>query len=261
MKFHAFRVLALKRVNVPTAALVLLMPAFCSAASIGAEAGPLGAAAYKPGGKPTAASRLIKMRANLSAPVPQPKVRKEPASPRQLANKRFAKLIDEASRSASLEPALVHAVIAIESGYNPAARSVKGAIGLMQVMPATAARYGVANPAISPQENLRAGTRYLRYLMELFDNRIELVLAAYNAGEFAVLRHGYRIPPYRETQNYVPAVLARYHELRAQEPPPVAASVPIVSGIQYMPGTTPEPGAVDKLMYRLGEESRPVRDY
>lgn len=257
MKFHAPTLFALNRANVPTAVLCLLLPAFCSASSIGLDTGPLGAAAYRLGVRPAAALLPIKLRANLSAPVPEPEVRKEPAIPRRLAKQRFAGLIEEASRKAALDPALVHAVIAIESGYNPAARSVKGAIGLMQVLPETAARYGVADPAISPQENLRAGTLYLRYLMALFDNRIELVLAAYNAGEFAVMRHGYRIPPYRETQNYVPAVLARYHQLRAQEPPPA----PVMAGIQYMPGTTLDPGAVDKLIYRLGEEPRSGRHY
>lgn len=261
MKFHVSREFVLNRAILPIAILALLMPAFCSASSIGAETGPLGAAAYRLGVKPAAAPLPIKLRVNLSAPVPEPEVRKEPAIPRRLAKQRFAILIDEASRKAALDPALVHAVIAIESGYNPAARSVKGAIGLMQVLPETAARYGVADPAISPQENLRAGTRYLSYLMALFDNRVELVLAAYNAGEFAVLRHGYRIPPYRETQNYVPAVLARYHQLRAQEPVPVVAGIPVGSGIQYMPGTTLEPGAVDKLIYRLGEEPRSGRYY
>lgn len=249
MKNHVSRQFALNRTNIPVAVLALLVPVICSASPIGAETGPLGSAAHKLGIRPVAAPRFINLRTNLSAAVPESQVRKKRADARQLAIQRFAGLIEEASRNAALDPALVHAVIAIESGYNPAARSVKGAIGLMQVLPATAARYGVADPAISPQENLRAGTRYLSYLMALFDNRIELVLAAYNAGEFAVQRHGYRIPPFRETQNYVPAVLARYHQLRAQEPP-----VPAVAGIQYMPGTTLEPGAVDKLIYRLGEE-------
>ncbi len=232
MKCLASRLSALNRANIPIAVLTLLMPAFCNAAPAGVEAGAPETTAY----------RLLRPEVT----VPQPEVRKQPAIPRQFARQRFAEMIDEASRKAALDPALVHAVIAVESGYNPAARSVKGAIGLMQVMPETAARYGVADPAVSPQENLRAGTRYLRYLMRLFDNRIELVLAAYNAGEFAVMRHGYRIPPYRETQNYVPAVLARYQQLRAQEPPPK----PAVVRVQYMPGTRLEPGALDKMIYR-----------
>lgn len=168
-------------------------------------------------------------------------------TPRRFANQRFSVLIETAARNAALDPALVHAVIAVESGYNPEARSAKGAIGLMQVLPETASRYGVTDPASSPEANLLAGTRYLRYLMRLFDDRLELVLAAYNAGEHAVLRHGNRIPPYRETQKYVPAVMARYLEWR--EPAPPAA--PAWTGIRYMPGTSFIPGPSEKAVYRL----------
>ena len=163
-----------------------------------------------------------------------------PAAPpiaTQLADKPFAQFIDSAAREAALEPALVHAVIYVESRYNPTARSPKGALGLMQVLPGTAARYGITNPTHSIEANLRAGTRYLSDLMELFDNRLELVLAAYNAGEQTVLRYGRRIPPYRETQHYVPAVLAKYREW--QEPP-----LPVVTvrrRIEYLPGTLLDP--------------------
>jgi soluble lytic murein transglycosylase-like protein len=157
----------------------------------------------------------------------------------RLASMPFAKLIEGAAREASLDPALVHAVISVESGYNPAARSPKGALGLMQVLPATALRYGIRNAARSPAANLRAGTLYLSDLMVLFDQRLELVLAAYNAGEGAVLRYGQRIPPFRETQQYVPAVLARYLEWR--EPPlRVEKIIPATRArirITYMPGT------------------------
>lgn len=181
----------------------------------------------------------------------------QPARVVQIPNQKYTRLINEAARLTALDPALVHAVIAVESGYNAAARSPKGAIGLMQVMPATASRYGVPDPATSPEANLRAGTRYLRYLMELFENRIELVLAAYNAGENAVLRHGSRIPPFRETQLYVPAVLARYRLWqtptptpismpRAQKPLPPPAAQP--SRIQYMSGTGLKPGVMDYII-------------
>jgi soluble lytic murein transglycosylase-like protein len=160
---------------------------------------------------------------------------------RLLASKPFAKLIEGAAREAALDPALVHAVIAVESNYNAAAVSPKGALGLMQVLPATARRYGIRNAAKSPADNLRAGTRYLSELMVMFNRRLDLVLAAYNAGEGAVIRYGERIPPYRETQAYVPAVLARYREWR--EPVPVAlggetaVGMPRPVRIQYMPGT------------------------
>lgn len=174
----------------------------------------------------------------------------EAVQPRRFAHQRFSELIEAAARNAALDPALVHAVIAVESGYDPEARSPKGAIGLMQVLPETASRYGVTDPASSPEANLRAGTRYLRYLMQLFDDRLELVLAAYNAGEHAVLRHGNRIPPYRETQRYVPAVMARYLEWREPAAPAVPAK-PTRTGIPYMPGTSLMPGPSGNAVYRL----------
>jgi lysozyme len=155
----------------------------------------------------------------------------EPAIPPQLADKPYAALISSAARKAALDPALVHAVIFVESRYQAAARSPKGAIGLMQVLPETAARYGVADPAKSPEANVKAGTLYLQDLMQLFDGRLELALAAYNAGENAVLRYGHRVPPYPETQSYVPAVLARYREWRE----PVVTPGP--ARIEYLPGT------------------------
>ena len=149
----------------------------------------------------------------------------------RLADRPFAAQINDAARGAALDPALVHALIYVESRYQPAARSPKGAMGLMQVLPATAARYGVANAGLSVEANLSVGTRYLRDLLSLFDGNLELALAAYNAGENAVLRYGQRIPPYPETQKYVPAVLEKYREW--QEP----ASAPVQRFIEYLPGT------------------------
>ena len=149
------------------------------------------------------------------APVPiAPVVTTSP-----LAGKPFAEEIHRAAREMGLDPALVHAVIYVESRYNPLARSPAGAVGLMQVMPATAARYGISNPAGSMWANLLAGTRYLQDLMLQFNNNLDLVLAAYNAGENAVRRYGQRIPPYRETQLYVPSVLTKYREWQAHLPP------------------------------------------
>lgn len=178
---------------------------------------------------------------------------REAVAPKRFGNQRFSKLIEVAAHKAALDPALVHAVIAVESGYNPEARSPKGAIGLMQVLPETASRYGVTDPASSPEANLRAGTRYLRYLMQLFDDQLELVLAAYNAGEHAVLRHGNRIPPYRETQQYVPAVMARYLEWREPAAPaiPATPATPARNRIIYMPGTSFIPGPAGESAYRL----------
>jgi len=129
----------------------------------------------------------------------------------------FSAAIDDASRRIGVDAALLHAVISVESGYRDGAVSAKGAGGLMQLMPATARRYGLANP-LDPAGNILAGARYLRDLLALFDNDVELALAAYNAGENAVIRHGRRIPPYGETRRYVPLVLAHYERLNANSP-------------------------------------------
>jgi soluble lytic murein transglycosylase-like protein len=118
-------------------------------------------------------------------------------------------MVDEVSRTYGLESALLHAVISVESRYNARAVSRKGAVGLMQLMPQTARRYGVAN-AFDPRQNLDGGAQYLRDLLRMFDNNVSLALAAYNAGEQAVVKHGNRIPPYGETQRYVPLVLDFY---------------------------------------------------
>lgn len=255
MKFRTSRRSPPKLIDALFVALALLCPALTDAASFDARTGPLGPAAHSIGAGHAATSRHIPFSTSFSN-AREAEIVKAPPPQKRFASQRFSALIDEAARNTALDPALVHAVITVESRYNPAARSVKGAIGLMQVLPETAARYGVADPGISPAENLRAGTRYLSYLMTLFDNQIELALAAYNAGEYAVLRHGHRIPPYRETQNYVPAVLAIYHRLREREPPPEPATI----GIHYMSGTTLEPGVVDKLIYRLGDPLRSGRN-
>lgn len=134
-----------------------------------------------------------------------------------LAGKPFGSEIGFAARNAGLDPALLHAVIHVESRYQADALSPKGAMGLMQVMPETGARFGVPHPDVSVAANLRAGSLYLRNLMRQFDGRLDLVLAAYNAGEGAVVRHAMTIPPYAETRRYVPAVMAKYDEWRAAE--------------------------------------------
>ena len=114
---------------------------------------------------------------------------------------RYSSIIDAASKTHGVDGALVHAVITAESGYNAAAVSKAGARGLMQLMPDTAARYGVRN-IHDPRENITGGVRYLRDLMAMFNGNIELAVAAYNAGENAVARYQ-GIPPYKETRNYV----------------------------------------------------------
>jgi soluble lytic murein transglycosylase-like protein len=126
---------------------------------------------------------------------------------------RYSKHILDAARVNKLEPALIHAVIAAESGYNPFARSPKGAAGLMQLMPATAKRYGVTN-RLDPAQNIQGGARYLRDLVRMFNNDLQLAVAAYNAGENAVVKYGNRIPPYSETMTYVPRVMTYYKKYR-----------------------------------------------
>ena len=133
----------------------------------------------------------------------------------RLSQRPFHKTIMEAAHQAGIDPALVHAVIGVESAYNARAVSPKGAMGLMQVIPGTGRRYGI-NDLLNPNANVRAGTQYLSHLMTMFNGDLKLVLAAYNAGEYAVLRHGSRIPPYRETRAYVPRVLGIYEALAAQ---------------------------------------------
>lgn len=121
----------------------------------------------------------------------------------------FKDMVEDAARQHDLDPNLLHAMIKVESGYNPRALSAKGARGLMQLMPDTARRFGVSD-AFNPQENVRAGAEYIQWLLKLFQGDVELALAGYNAGEQAVIRAGYRIPNYGETKNYVPKVLAHY---------------------------------------------------
>jgi soluble lytic murein transglycosylase-like protein len=111
-------------------------------------------------------------------------------------------LIAEHAKRNGVRPSLVRAVIQVESAFNPSAVSPKGAIGLMQLMPATAREFGVHN-AFNPSENVRAGVAYLRRLLDRYDNDETLALAAYNAGPGAVDHYGQSIPPYRETRDYV----------------------------------------------------------
>jgi soluble lytic murein transglycosylase-like protein len=129
------------------------------------------------------------------------------------ARKKYHPDVVAAARTYELEPALIHAVISAESGYNPVARSPKGATGLMQLMPATAQRYGVQNP-LDPKQNIKGGAAYLRDLLKLFGNNLQLAIAAYNAGEGAVMQHGFRIPPYPETMQYVPKVMSYYRRYK-----------------------------------------------
>jgi soluble lytic murein transglycosylase-like protein len=116
-----------------------------------------------------------------------------------------------AANETAIEPALIHAVIAVESMHNPRAQSKKGAFGLMQLMPDTSRRFNVLDKN-NPKQNILAGAKYLRELLNLFNGDLPLTLAAYNAGPAAVKKYGGHIPPYKETVNYVPKVLKYYRQ-------------------------------------------------
>jgi soluble lytic murein transglycosylase-like protein len=162
---------------------------------------------------------------------------------RRGAKGHLSELIDRHARARGLDPDLVHAVVRAESAYRPGAVSPKGAVGLMQVMPDTGRRFGVRDLA-DPEANLEAGTAYLGYLLDLFSD-LSLALAAYNAGEGAVMRHGNRIPPYPETRAYVQGILKSYGPGRTSP-----------ARRLYLPGTRLD--RRDLSPYRLGRD--PWRD-
>lgn len=131
--------------------------------------------------------------------------------------RRYTPFVQAAAQRHALSSALISAVIHAESYYNPHAVSSAGAVGLMQLMPATAKRYGVSNRQ-DPEQNIDGGVQYLSDLLNMFDNNVELALAAYNAGEQAVKRHGNRIPPYGETRHFVSKVLKLYQSYEQSAP-------------------------------------------
>jgi soluble lytic murein transglycosylase-like protein len=166
-------------------------------------------------------------------------------------------LIRQAASKHGIDPALVKAVIAAESGFNPQAVSPKGAIGLMQVIPDTGARYGVTGDArrtaaqklADPKTNITTGVRYLSDLLRMFSGNLELVLAAYNAGEGAVQKHGNDIPPYAETQNYVKRILGTAEDYRRLYGGGVLKPVPLVA---------PAPSAAPAKKVRPPSRRRPA---
>jgi membrane-bound lytic murein transglycosylase MltF len=113
----------------------------------------------------------------------------------------------------NIDPLLIYAQMHQESGFKLKATSYKGARGLMQLMPPTAMRFGVTN-IYDPKQNIDAGVKYMRWLIDKFDNNISLALAGYNAGEGAVMKYGYQIPPYNETREYVRRISARYNSIK-----------------------------------------------
>ncbi len=146
----------------------------------------------------------------------------------------------DAAKTHKVDFELLQALIAAESGFDPQAVSPKGAVGLMQLMPDTAKRFGVqadkqktvVQKLTDPKININAGAKYLRVLLQMFPGNLELVLAAYNAGEGAVLKYGNKIPPYKETQNYVKTVMQTYTALK---PPVFLAALTQADGSRTTP--------------------------
>lgn len=136
-----------------------------------------------------------------------------PANAQLVTGRPYADLVAAAALANDVPQALLHALIKAESGYNPKARSPKGAAGLMQLMPDTAKEMGVKD-VLDPKSNVQGGARYLKRMLTLFDNDITLAVAAYNAGPEAVLSRGKVVPPFAETRRYVPNVLRDYRLLR-----------------------------------------------
>jgi len=139
------------------------------------------------------------------------------------------KLVVQAAAAKQVDPKLIHSIIQVESGYDPNAVSRKGAMGLMQLIPDTAKRFGVENP-FDPSQNIHGGVSYLKYLLDMFKGDVTLSLAAYNAGENSVLRNG-GVPAYRETQDYVRKVNYLYGADALPEPPARKSTEPEKPGI------------------------------
>ena len=157
----------------------------------------------------------------------------------------YDKLITQNAEARGLRPDLVRAVVQVESGYNPRAVSSKGALGMMQLLPSTAADLGVRSP-FDPEENIRGGTLYLRQLLDRFGGNEELALAAYNAGPTAVDHYGNRVPPYAETQDYVRRVQTQTSAQPVQQTGQSASSAQAAT-----PATPPPP--VHQICYKITE--------
>jgi soluble lytic murein transglycosylase-like protein len=177
--------------------------------------------------------------------VVEPYARPANGSPERLS---FTADVDRVALEQALPPELIHSVIQVESGYNPYAVSPKGALGLMQLIPATARRFGVSD-AFDPVQNIRGGAAYLKYLLGLYGGSYTLALAAYNAGEGAVARYG-DVPPFEETRNYVKLVANRLagQAPGAAAPPVPAAEVKPVEAPQASPSHIQEIVAADGSM-------------
>jgi soluble lytic murein transglycosylase-like protein len=165
------------------------------------------------------------------------------------SNPHYEPLIRQHAGQHGLRPELVRAVIQVESAFNPRAVSPKGAMGLMQLMPATARLFGVIDP-FNPAENIRAGVSYLRQLLERYDQDERLALAAYNAGPAAVAKYGSKVPPYKETQNYVRKITGIGANTRAAPGVRIYRVTEIVDGRAIIKYTNTKPASGDFVEVR-----------
>jgi soluble lytic murein transglycosylase-like protein len=162
-------------------------------------------------------------------------------------------LVHEAATQSGLDPCLILSLMRAESAFNRTAVSVKGASGLMQLMPETATRFGVKN-IFDPRENVLGGTRYLRWLLDRFNGDVRLALAGYNAGEGAVEFYGYRIPPFLETQNYVRTIYARYSNIHLGSVP--APSVEAIKPAEQPGEKNPSYNQIIRFTSSSGDAAR-----
>ncbi len=168
--------------------------------------------------------QIVYVNTNLPAPISR-RAAVLPAENRHPQIGRIDTLADQIARQHRVDPTLVHAIIRVESDYDSTAVSSKGAMGLMQLIPQTAVRYGVGNP-FDPRQNIEGGVTYLKYLLNLFHGNLRLALAAYNAGENSVIKWG-GIPPITETQQYVQKVTQLYRPSRSAGSSKAAEGLPL----------------------------------
>jgi len=187
------------------------------------------------------AEELKKIKADDAAALQRAKQNKVPAVLTghhiSSGNPAIDSLVQEAAALNGLDPCLILSIMRAESSFNRSAVSPKGAMGLMQLMPATATRFGVRD-FFDPRENVLGGSRYLNWLLNRFSGDVRLALAGYNAGEGAVEFYGYRIPPFLETQNYVRTIYSRYSNIHVGSvpaPPAVEAIKPAQGPLEKNP--------------------------
>jgi hypothetical protein len=210
------------------------------------------------GGEMVCESSIVSRFAPDEVPYPEPEAEVPPAPVQATAIAGpYSDIIERVAAEQNVPAKLVRAVIQVESGYNERARSNKGAMGLMQLVRGTANDLNVRDP-YDPDENLRGGTTYLRQLLDRFLGRVELALAAYNAGPGAVERHG-GIPPYRETRDYVRRILSLYNgESASLATIPAAAPLTQAGFVAPLPAVAKPGGIRPKTIVVRGPNNRPL---